>query len=384
MRYRLLFLFLTITLTAKPTICLNMIVKDEKDVIERCLNSVRPIIDSWVIVDTGSTDGTQAIIRDALKDIPGQLFERPWKNWGETRTEALHLAQEHGEGDYLLFMDADDILQFTTEDFPLLTADLYYMWRGTESFTYRRPQLVKRELPCKYVGVTHEYLDMDVPFTSDTLETVKYLSLDGGATSKDPTAKFRKNVQLLEQGLKDEPNNERYAFYLAESYRDAGEPGKALEWYQKRIKMGGWAEETFWSMLQSAFLLRDLGLPSTIFTEALLHAHRHRLHRPEPIYYLAQSYMDQGNYAKAYEYLKIQPFIPQPPAKDSLFNLDWIAQYGLLFQLSICSYYLGHYEESVKACTDLLRCETLPPEWREQTAKNLVFPLEKLKQEKND
>jgi glycosyltransferase involved in cell wall biosynthesis len=45
----------------RKSVCLNMIVKDEAHVIRRCLGSVRPLIDSWVIVDTGSSDGTQSL-----------------------------------------------------------------------------------------------------------------------------------------------------------------------------------------------------------------------------------------------------------------------------------------------------------------------------------
>ena len=76
-----------------------MIVKNEKDVIVRCLESVKPVIDYWVIVDTGSTDGTQKIIKKELKDIPGELYERPWKNFGENRSEAFNLAK--GKGDFI-------------------------------------------------------------------------------------------------------------------------------------------------------------------------------------------------------------------------------------------------------------------------------------------
>jgi len=61
----------------RQNLFLNMIVKNEAQVIARCLTSVRPIIDYWVIVDTGSTDGTQETIRTLTGDLPGELHERP-------------------------------------------------------------------------------------------------------------------------------------------------------------------------------------------------------------------------------------------------------------------------------------------------------------------
>ena len=134
--FRIFFLLICsfVSLCAKETVCLNMIVKNEKDVIRRCLDSVIPVIDYWVIVDTGSEDGTQKIILDHLKNIPGELHERPWKNFEYNRNEALDLARECA--DYILFMDADDTLVFDGEpQFPELTADSCKMWRGTESFS---------------------------------------------------------------------------------------------------------------------------------------------------------------------------------------------------------------------------------------------------------
>lgn len=383
----LLFLFLSLppllvqakqeTPSKTPKICLNMIVKNEARVIKRCLDSAKPLFDYWIIVDTGSTDGTQAIIKEHLKDIPGELYERPWRNFGENRSEAFALAK--GKGDYILFMDADDVLEFEKDfQLPPLTKDLYQMWRGPHGFSYIKPQLAKGDLPWKWVGVTHEYLDCGQMYTVETLQKVKYITSDGGASSYD-AQKFWKNVKLLEEGFKKEPKNERYAFYLAESYYDAGEKGKALEWYQKRVNMGGFQEEVFWSRLRIGTILHTIGLPVSTVVDAYMHAHTYRPHRVEPIYYLAELYNQQGNYKKAYECLKAHAFIPKPAEKDILFNMDWMEEYGLLFQLSICSYFVGNYQEALDACDQLLKIKSLPEWWRKQTEINRRFPLEKLK-----
>lgn len=354
-----------------------MIVKNESKVIKRCLDSIKPIIDYWVIVDTGSVDGTQKIIKKELKDIPGELYERPWKNFGENRTEAFSLAK--GKGDYILFMDADDILEFDGERaLPLLTRDLYNMWRGTKDFLYLKPQIAKGNLPWKWVGVTHEYLDCDQTYSSETLDRVRYVSKDGGASSCDPE-KFLKNVRLLEEGLKKEPNNSRYTFYLAESYRDAGDKAKALQWFQKRIDMGGWSEEVFWSMLQVGLMLEALGVAPNIVIEAFKNAHAFRPHRVEPVYYLAMQYNQQNQYDLAYACIKRWEKIPKPYEKDSLFNMEWMSHYGILFQLSICAYYIGNYQEALDICNNLLAIADLPESFRESTERNRYFPQSKLK-----
>ena len=356
-----------------------MIVKNEAQVICRCLDSVMPFIDYWVIVDTGSDDGTQKIIKKHLKDIPGELYERPWKNFGENRSEAFVLAK--GKGDYILFMDADDILQVAPEfTFSALKEDLYNMWRGVDGFTYLKPQLVKGDLPWKWVGVTHEYLACDVPYTSGLLENVKYVSCDGGHRSQG-TRKFFENIRMLEEGLKAEPQNDRYAFYLAESYRDAGEKGKALEWFQNRVKRGGWGEEVFWSLLQIGHMLREIGLSSNVVIDSYLNAHHARPHRVEPIYYLAEVCNDEKNYKGAYAFLQMVDALPKPAQKDALFNMDWINDYGLLFQKSICTYYLGKYQESIDACDQLLKNPHLPESWHQLTLENRKFPVAKLQEE---
>jgi glycosyltransferase involved in cell wall biosynthesis len=377
--FSLVLIFVSVFSEAKQKICLNMIVKNESRVITRCLDSIIPVIDYWVIVDTGSNDGTQEIIKKYLKHIPGKLYERPWKNFGDNRTEAFELAK--GKGDYILFMDADDVLKFENGSaFPELTHDLYHMWRGSQGFSYIKPQLVRSNLPWKWIGVTHEYLSCEQSYTFSTLQNVKYVSCDGGASSYDPE-KFMKNVRLLTEGLKKEPNNSRYVFYLAESYRDSGEKAKALEWFQKRVDMGGWEEEVFWSKLQIGHMLRALGMPASIIIESYQLAHLYRPHRAEPVYYLCDVYLSEGRYAEAYECLEARNSCVRPLQKDVLFNEDWIEDYGFLFQRSICAFYMGRYKEALDCCDQLLAIKDLPEEWHKQSKKNRSFPLAKLHSE---
>src|SRR5690349_4491408 len=90
-------------------VCLSMIVRNEAAVIERCLRSVRPHVHAWAIADTGSDDGTQAIVRRCMAGLPGELIERPWVDFATNRNEALELARTYG--DYALIIDADEVLQ---------------------------------------------------------------------------------------------------------------------------------------------------------------------------------------------------------------------------------------------------------------------------------
>jgi hypothetical protein len=152
-----------------PRICLNMIVKNESHVIERCLESVKPLIDYWVIVDTGSEDKTQEIIKKMMQGIPGELHERAWINFEHNRNEALALAKD--KADYLFFIDADDILSLG-KDFKKadLDRDFYFVRLKIKELFYDRIQLVKSSFDWKWVGVVHEIIECAEAKTSANLE----------------------------------------------------------------------------------------------------------------------------------------------------------------------------------------------------------------------
>lgn len=353
-----------------------MIVKNEKEVITRCLESVRPLIDYWVIVDTGSTDGTQEVILDYFKDIPGELYERPWVNFAHNRNEALQLAKY--KADYTLIMDADDFLTYSPGfQVPLLTLDYYHLQIEDRGTRYYRTHLVNNNFGWIWRGVLHEYLAAVDAQSMGILPNVSYVRFYDGARSKD-IEKYQKDVQVLLKALKMDPTNDRYVFYLAESYKSAQQFDKAIEVYQQRTTMGGWDEEIFWSLLQIGVLKEALKFPAKEVIEAFKRAASFRPQRMEPYYYLCRFYRLSNNFFASYVFGQKGLTIPLP--NDGLFVENWIYDYGLLFEYSVTAYWVEDYLESQKASYELLANPNLPDYIRELVIKNLEWINQKVEQ----
>src|SRR3990167_5630563 len=92
----------------RPLLCLTAIVKDEAHCIARTLESVRGVIDCFAILDTGSTDGTQAIVRNAPRGLPGALCEEPFVDFATSRNRALELAGT--DPVFTLMVSADEVV----------------------------------------------------------------------------------------------------------------------------------------------------------------------------------------------------------------------------------------------------------------------------------
>src|SRR6516225_10489652 len=152
-------------MTDAKSLCLNMIVKDERKNLERCLSAVVDHIACWVIGDTGSTDGTQDFIRAffAARNIPGELHSFPFHNFEQARNAALDCAYASPLAfDYLLFDDADMELVVEDRSFRERLAEPGYrlLQRADSGLAYWNTRLVQRQAGARYQGVTHEYLDV--------------------------------------------------------------------------------------------------------------------------------------------------------------------------------------------------------------------------------
>lgn len=344
----------------RKTVCLNMIVKNESKVIERSLASVKPLIDYWVIVDTGSTDSTQKIIQNFMKGIPGELYERPWVDFAHNRNEALELA--NGKGDYVLFIDADEELVYDN-DFarPILELDSYLVTIDHSGYRYYRNQLINNHLKWKWIGVLHEYLTSSEALSQGILPGVTNIYRSEGCRSQD-VHKYQNDAKVLEKALEKEPNNSRYVFYLAQSYKDGADFESALKNYKKRTKLGGWDQEVFWSLYQIAVLQETLNMPADIVIKGYCDAYQYRPIRAEPLCRLATYFRSKGNYLMAYLVASLGVELPKP--KDILMLENWTYDYWLEMEKAISAYWIGKYDESLTGAIRLLGNSQFPPEMR--------------------
>jgi glycosyltransferase involved in cell wall biosynthesis len=355
----------------RAKICLNMIVKNEAKVIARCLSSLRSIVDTWTIVDTGSSDGTQDIIRACFSELPGELHERPWRNFGANRTEALELARNRA--DYTLIIDADEVLTVSPDFRPgELELDAYQLRTELGELAYYRTQLIRSGMPWRWEGVLHEYLECDLPFTQSKLEGLVNRPTPDGARSSDPL-KYLKDAALLEEALKERPNNARDVFYLAQSYRDAGLIEAALKYYKRRVELGGWEEEVWYAMYQVARMLEAAERPEQEVLQAYLEAYERRPSRAEPLSSLARYFRLKSKYALAHLFAKRAVALPTP--SDLLFVDASVYAWRARDECSIAAYYLGQHEDALALTAALLADPRLPAAEHARVAANREFSV---------
>jgi glycosyltransferase involved in cell wall biosynthesis len=370
----------------KPSICLVMIVKNESNVIGRCIDSVKDYISNWVIVDTGSTDGTQDIIKDIMSgyNIPGELHERPWVDFGHNRTESLQYSK--GKADYRLVIDADDILVVDEGVNPFLdlTKDCYKIKIRLNQLAYYRTQLVRGDQDWRYVGVLHEYISgpTDVKIEEDFLGGAEmHASVSGHNRDIKGKDKYHNDALTFERALITTPKEDlpidlerRYVFYLAQSYRDAGMLDRSIEAYQRRVDLGGWNEEVYISKYWIARQKQGLNKSDSDIIDAYLSAWEYKPNRLEALYHLIKFLGGKKRYALAFALSSIG--MKTGPCSDILFVEDDIWKWRMPDEYSVLAYYNGNAEEAYKTTEIIIKSpifNTLPPQEKDRITKNMEF-----------
>lgn len=341
------------------TICLNMIVKNEAHVVKETFENLLEKLpfDYWVISDTGSTDGTQDLIKNffAERSIPGELFEDEWEDFGTNRQKALKYAE--GKTDYVLFFDADDRVVGNLV-LPELVEASYYLKMKDEGGTseYGRPLLVKNDGSFYWRAVLHEYL-LDSKSRGYTVIEGDYYVLSGrtGGRSLLPD-KYKNDALVLEKALaegKDPDLRHRYMFYCAQSWAAAGDSEKSAYWYEERAKEQGWDQEL-------AVTLYRLGQHYSKSDEAkAIHCWLRSAEafpkRAEAWYQLSRVNSWAGRHQVAYPFAKEAAKAAKSKGNTIyLFGAADINRLWAYYELFMNAFYAGHLEESYQALKDVI------------------------------
>jgi len=342
----------------KKKICYAAIFKNESKNVYRCLNSLKALIDFVCICDTGSTDNTIELIEKwgQENNIPTTVHrgeEQIFKNFGHNRTLSYTKAIEsYPEACYLLLIDADMVVKisdnFNSAD---LTADCYMFEQVNPYIRYWNTRMLSTKPKWRCAGVTHEYWDCLTPNHTTVKTNDIWIDDIGDGGSKEN--KFKRDIKLLTEGIDDIKEDTglrtRYKFYLANSYKDIGDNLNAIEWYDKRIKDGGFIEEVFIAYLYKGHCYKDLGdVPAAI--DSYLKGWDVLPIRSESLYEVAKIYREQGKNNIALLFAEKGLKIPYP--KDcGLFISYKVYEYYFLEEVSIAGFYGGVEGKKVgKAC----------------------------------
>lgn len=339
-----------------------MIVRDEAHVVARCLASVRPYVDRWVVCDTGSVDGTAEVVRVTMGDMPGRLVRHKWRDFGHNRTMALREAAKE-KCDFTLVIDADETL--VVEDASVLDnldQDAYRIEMRFPGLNYPRVNLMRSARSWRYVGVIHEYPASKPPAEEYLLDPARiHMWTDGDGARQRSGTKSARDVAVLEHAVIDEPANPRYWFYLAQGYETIGRVEDALTVYGRRITMGDYVEEVYYSHLRMGQLCQiKSDWPAA--QGHYLDAYQCQPKRAEPLYWLALGHHVRGQDHLALVYLEQATCIDKPVS--ALFLEPDVYDHLRWCHYVVCLHNVGQAAEAATMAGAFLDAGTVPAKYR--------------------
>ena len=350
-----------------PTICFATMCKNEEHCIQNTLESVYKHIDYWIVCDTGSTDKTCEIIRKFFeeKGIPGELHIDEWVGFDHNKTLMMKRAKD--KADYVLHLDADDLLindlEFTKED---IGGDAYFMNVTRGDLKWKAFIIFNNRLTWKFCGVAHtiiKCIEKEHYIIKDITHKEAYISGEGiGSRAFDPN-KFLYDAEKLKKQFFDtlsyDPDglNTRSVFYTAQSYQDSGMHEEAIKWYRLYTKLNdSWIEEKFEAHMRISLCMMELNYNLKDIEMEMFKAINLEEDRAEPHYHLGLYCNQIGEYEKGYSYFK--------SSKSK--NLDKIKQKYILFirenmygdynndELSVSCFWTKRFEEGYNYLLEII------------------------------
>lgn len=328
------------------TISLCMIVKNEEDVIARCLNSVKDIVDEIIIVDTGSTDNTKEIV----KDFTNKVFDF---NWINDFSAARNYSFSKATMDYILWLDADDVILEEDRikfkqlkesldpavDIVMMKYNVGFDDQGNPNFSFFRGRLSKRSRNYLWYEPVHEYLQ-----TSGNI-----INVDICITHKKIKAPIPgRNLEIYEDIISKGNNlTPRGLYYYARELKDNGKYDDAIKYFTKFLDSEkGWLEDNIMACSELAKCY-SINNDSKSSLKAMLRSFEYDTPRAELCCQIGYYYKTKENYHQALFWFDLATRLKKPENRWGFLNHDsW--GYIPCIELCVCYHKLGNLEKAIE------------------------------------
>jgi len=323
----------------RPLLGLVMIVKNEASRIVEVLRSYLPHIDRWCVLDTGSTDGTQDLVRRELAGVPGTLHEEPFVDFATSRNRALEL---HGRTTVFTIMPNGDVLQGgaalrsfleTHRDDP---AGAYRV--RISPGHYYHPLVMRTGAGWHYKWRTHECAVG--PHQGPQIPGVTVVRDRDRRTDAEWRERWTRDLELLQRDREADPRDPRPWFYLGQTHECLGQPAEALACFEQRATMGGYFDEVYEAKFRVGKMRQALERPWAEVQQAYLEAHAHDPRRAEPLHAIAEHWHAAEQHAITRLFAAAAAELPKPAT--DLFLDEEIYTWRAADLAAIASFYSGH------------------------------------------
>lgn len=352
---------------------IGLMVKNEEKNLDKCLNSLRPILENLdselVIVDTGSTDRTI----DICRRYTSKVFCYKWNNdFAEARNEII----KHCRGDWYFSIDADEVIENSKDIIEFFKNREYKKYNSaviklknledlndSSKYTFTDlPRLFKRDKDFKYVGAIHEQPQFKMPMKNlkCVLQHYGYIFND----KKLMEVKFKRNKEILEKEITKDDKNIYLKHQLATTYCMHNDIDKSLEilrelYYslsndEKKVHKYVMTEYTHVLILNKSY---DECIK--VCAEVLSLYATDELYKIDIMYYMARCLIIKGQYEKCIEmYCKyiilLNKYENNEIAPDISINMYTLLNRDYAYKdMALASYNLHKYYDSAMYCTHI-------------------------------
>lgn len=369
---------------------LTQIMKNESHVIERMLNSIKPVVDGICIIDTGSTDNSIEVVEKWGKHngIETYVFSRPFDNFENSRNfsfekaREIFLSKKDGNIYYNFWIDADEIMEISPSfNKDKLDKDLFMFNTFIGKMKYTRNELCRLDKAFQFHGPVHEFIisKETSPITSGLLDGINIIvHMDGGSWKENIASKYLSHAHILEKYINENRSDPRWIFYTAQSYHDSScvadnkdeneeRLRRSMKFYKERVsRPDGYPEEIFYAQYRIGTIMRALEEPFNLTLNELLKAYNFDPLRGEPIKAIIDYYLAVGEWNNAYLFssFAIKNFHGKNPYPNRLLFVDETLYIWKFLEChAAASFYVNRKDESKETYLKMVKISKEQPQY---------------------